>query len=756
MNMPSAEDAATAEQGAAAGRLATPEVLQAAIDAADGMVTIADVRDPDHPLLYVNGGFENFTGYKAGEVLGENCRLLQIRADGRRDDGTLGLPHDELQAEGLQRIRSAIRDGTRATVVLRNYRKGGAAFWNELILSPVHDATGEYVAVAGVQHDVTRRIEAEARVTRQAETVSRRLSELEGAFAAAPVGIATLDLNLRLLRANREMDRLLGAATGTPDELDTIDDHAAGPPNRGAAVDGMLNLPLAAVCPPTLWGKVEPMLLRAAQRGEAGEATVVSPADESRTASSGEDALLLCSVRPILSTGANAVPLAINLAVQDVTDIRRGERLLREANERLDAARVSAERAKERAEKATRAKDEFLAVLSHELRTPLTPVVAGVQLVTNDLAKVLTELDAAGDGEVRAPALTEAVRSWIDILATVRRNADLESRLIDDLLDVTRIARGDLRLTISTTPLIEAARHAVSICTPDARRKNITLRGVDAPGDGSGPQVAADPVRLRQIVWNLVGNAVKYTPSGGTVSVEVADRNGRGVVVVRDDGLGIRPDVVQRVFDPFERDPETTIGVPGLGLGLAISRRLALAQHGDLTVDSEGQGKGSTFTLTLPLADAKTQPAAGRDAASRERIAERGRHVHLLLIEDARDTARLLSMALRRHMRADVELAGSLAAAASAFTNALAAGRPFDGIVSDIGLPDGSGTELHALLRPLAGEAGVPPAIALSGYGTDADIRRSRESGFARHLIKPVDLDHLVAELNALLNLDAH
>jgi PAS domain S-box-containing protein len=429
------------------------------------------------------------------------------------------------------------------------------------------------------------------------------------------------------------------------------------------------------------------------------------------------------------------------VVVRDITERRRAEEALRRAHDEMEArvrdrtaalARANedlraemAERrraedelrgAKELAEAACRAKDQFLAALSHELRTPLTPALLTV-------AALLEEPEAAG--ELR-PALE-----------MVRRNIESEARLIDDLLDVVRATRGRLSLELRRVDVHAVLRQALATCRPEIEAAGLAL-GLEL----SAPEhhATADPDRLQQVFWNLIKNAAKFTPRGGSLVIrshnedasspgpDTAPGAGRLVIEVADDGIGIEPDVLPRIFDPFEQGtPALRRRSGGLGLGLAISRTVAEAHGGRLTAASAGTGRGTTFTLELAVEPAEAPASTPAPAPAPAPAAGPG-PLQILLVEDNRDTLRALARLLERHGHR-VRAAADLATA-----RRLAAAGPFDLLLSDIDLPDGDGRDLMRELR----QRGAVPGIAMSGFGSEADIRASREAGFAAHLIKPI------------------
>ncbi|HEY3570062.1 MAG TPA: PAS domain-containing protein [Thermoanaerobaculia bacterium] len=361
------------------------------------------------------------------------------------------------------------------------------------------------------------------------------------------------------------------------------------------------------------------------------------------------------------------------------------------------------------AEEASRAKDQFIAVLSHELRTPLTPVLTVAQMLEAD------------------PGLGPKQREWMEM---IRRNVELETRLIDDLLDHTRISRGKVELHLSPTDLHGRILQTLAICESDARGKRIELV-TDLRATRSWLQ--ADPARLQQVLWNLVKNGVKFTPEGGRVTVQTADSEDGGVVIeVRDTGVGIDPERLPRVFDAFEQGGrEVTRMFGGLGLGLAISKGLVELHGGMLTAASDGRDRGAVFTLRMPASAVATPEPASGVAPDREAGPRPGRRV--LLVEDHPDTLAAMAQLL--------ELFGYTVRTADSVASALQAaeGERIDVVVSDIGLPDGSGLDLMRQLlarQPVRG-------IALSGFGMEEDLRKSREAGFEEHLTKPVDFAQL-------------
>jgi signal transduction histidine kinase/ActR/RegA family two-component response regulator len=408
--------------------------------------------------------------------------------------------------------------------------------------------------------------------------------------------------------------------------------------------------------------------------------------------------------------------------VSDLTDRKQAEEELRAAKDAVEAA--------------SRAKDHFLAVLSHELRTPLTPVLATVSAL---------EADESLRWNVR------------DSLAMIRRNVELEARLIDDLLDLTRIARGKLELHPESVDAQQILHHAVNICcVQEVAAGRLRLEMGITPGDY---RLLADAPRLTQVFWNLLNNAVKFTPPGGLITVRSRIEEGftdrSFVAEVSDTGIGIEPERLPRVFDAFEQtDRWITRRFGGLGLGLAVSKAILELHGGSLTASSEGIGRGATFTVRLPAGhrfDLDETVAAFVPPRRIERPAAPppDRPLRILLIEDHADTAEAMAELLEG-LGYQVIVAGGVAAGLSAAEETRAAGGGIDLVVSDLGLPDGSG---HDLMRELVQRYSLK-GIALSGYGMEEDVRKSLEAGFGRHLTKPVTLQALKSAIQQALGLD--
>jgi PAS domain S-box-containing protein len=405
----------------------------------------------------------------------------------------------------------------------------------------------------------------------------------------------------------------------------------------------------------------------------------------------------------------------IQCNIRDITERKHAEN---ERNELL--ARTL--RAQGVAEGANRLKDEFLATLSHELRTPLTAIVGWADML------VEPRLDPI-----------QAVHG----IEVIRRNAQAQVKMIDDLLDVSRIITGKLRLTVQPVDLGTIIMAAVDSERLAAEAKEIRLQlQLDSP---SG-QVSGDPDRLQQVIWNLVSNAIKFTPKGGRVLVRLERVNSHVEITVADTGKGIALEFLPRVFDRFrQEDATTTRTFGGLGLGLAIVRQLAELHGGTVQVDSAGEGQGSTFTVSLPLLAVRGSASDAEHLHSPIALTEfdwtpQLEGVRVLVVDDEVDTRELLQVILEGR-KAQVRTASSAAAALEALAE-----ETFDVLISDIGMPEEDGYALIAKVRALDKERGGRiPAAALTAYAGEEDRIRTLRSGFQIHVPKPISPNELLA-----------
>lgn len=397
--------------------------------------------------------------------------------------------------------------------------------------------------------------------------------------------------------------------------------------------------------------------------------------------------------------------------------LRRSAELLASREQERDEHLARADAARAEAEAASRAKDEFLAMLGHELRNPLAPIRTGVHL-----------LAALPPGDERVDGVRQ----------TIARQVDHMTRLVDDLLDASRVARGKVELAPRPLDLCAVVRDVVTDQGAEFRQADVAL---DADIPGVPVPVCGDPTRLAQSLGNLLHNALKFTAPGGRVHVSLAADAAHAKLTVRDDGAGIAPELLPQLFQPFTQGPQSPARTHGgLGLGLALVRGFIALHNGTVNAHSDGPGKGATFTIRLPLhagtedAAAVSQPAPTAPPESATPNPQSKRRV--LIVEDLRDTARTLKLLLSLDGH-DVRTVGTAA-------DALAAAEDFrpEVVVCDIGLPDMDGYELCRRIRQIpAGQSAR--LIALTGYGQADDVARATAAGFDLHLTKPVDVPTL-------------
>ena len=408
---------------------------------------------------------------------------------------------------------------------------------------------------------------------------------------------------------------------------------------------------------------------------------------------------------PIDDTGApirdrEGAMRGVVLVFRDFSEHRQTDRELRKA--------------KEEAETANKAKDQFLAMLSHELRTPLTPVLA-----TLNLWEASEEVPASLHPDVQM----------------LRRSIELEARIIDDLLDLTRIARGMLSFSAENTDVHALIDFLVGLSRSEFQEKKLK---VSLKLEAREQHIHTDVARLQQVLWNILRNAIKFTENGGAVTIATSnDDRGNIDIVIKDTGIGMSAETLSRLFLPFEQADRSRSGrYGGLGLGMAISNALVDLLEGKLIAESEGLGRGSTFTVTFPTAEVPAPPGE----PERVRAPVRGK-AKLLLVEDHADTARAL-VRLLESRGYEVASVATVASALQAVDH-----EEFELVLCDLGLPDGTGLDFIEKLR----QKRDTPAVALTGFGMQQDVERAQQAGFDAHLTKPVNIQKLEATIWKLL-----
>ena len=515
--------------------------------------------DCDGYITSWNEGARRIKGYERHEIVGSHFSRFYTA-----EDLAAGKPQWELER--------ALADGRVEDEGWR-VRKDGTLFWADVVITALFDPeTGEHRGFGKVTRDLTERKQHEERL-RQSEEQFRLLVERVDEYAIFmldPTGhIATWNSGAQKIK-QYPVEEIVGEHF---ERFYLPEDRAAGKPQR------LLKIAEEE-------GHVHDQGVRMRKDGTTFHADVLITAVRDRTG----------TLR------------GFSKVTRDITDQMRG----REA----EAARLVAE-------KANKAKDEFLAVLSHELRTPLTPVLANAEYLIANLDEISREEER-------------------EMLGAIQRNARLEAQLIDDLLDLTRISRGKIELKFEAVDVHAAIADAISILTPQFGEKGLALRNELTARDH---WMWGDPTRLRQVFWNLLTNAVKFTPAGGQVVVRsFIDSSARLVVEVGDSGIGIEPDQLARIFNAFEQgERKVTRQFGGLGLGLAITRSIVQMHHGVIAASSAGQGKGAVFQLRF----ASVSPGQIEQAAAGP-IVFGPQHLRLLLVDDHQDTRRILASLLRK------------------------------------------------------------------------------------------------------------
>ncbi len=543
------------------------------------------------------------------------------------------------------------------SITLESKLTGLAAGSDGYLTEPVHP------------EELVANVNALLRLKRAEEAVREANSTLRAVVEASPLGVVATDARGHVLRWSPSAERIFGwseqEVLGRP--LPLI------PPGREEEFRARLELTLSG-------------------RSETGYET-------ERLGRNGELVSVSLSTAPLRDASGN-ITGALAL-FEDITERKRAEQ---------EMARLYAE-----ANRAARAKDEFLAMLSHELRTPMNALSVWVHLLRR--------------GEVPPDRVQYA-------LEVIERNTGAQVRLIEDILDVSRIVSGKLRLQMRIIDLVKVVNAAIEMLRPAAVDRRITL-SISVPSKSVA--VRGDPARLQQVITNLLSNAMKFTPANGRVEVALSVRGGSAVVEVTDTGIGIDPQFLPHVFERFtQADSTTSRSHGGLGLGLAIVRHLVDAHQGSVSVDSAGVGQGSTFRAVLPLASSTDVLSAVGDGTDQERVALTG--IKMLVVDDDRDTRDLLQLLLAAR-GATVCTASSVAEAVERFS----AVRP-DVLIADIGMPGEDGYVLVERLRAVDPAASFK-AIAVSGYVGDEDRSRARAAGFDEHQPKPLEIAALLQSI---------
>jgi PAS domain S-box-containing protein len=749
------------------------------------------MTDLEGRIVSWNPGVESLLGYAEGEWVGEQASIIFT-------------PEDCEQGAHLQEMETALREG-RAEDKRWHVRKDGSRLWADGVLMLLRDGEGGPRAFAKILRDNTEARLTEERL-RESEERFQLLVELSPDAIAVHAEGVVLFINTagaKLLRADSP-EQIVGRAIADlihPDyhavirgRLERVGRGETPPPAEikfirldGTEIYGELaSAPLLYKGKPAVQAVVRDLTGRkqaeeALRESEKRFRLIFNQQFQFMSILSPEGILLDINELPLRVAGITREqvlgrlfwetpwwdglpemqagwPIRLNEAARSDTPVfsvdlykaadgtriadasitavktldGRVEFFIVQASDITERKRVEEERERllHEAQEANRLKDEFLATVSHELRTPLTAILGWAHLMRGGQLE--------GEGAERA-------------LETIERNARSQAQLIDDLLDVSRIVTGKLRLDVvpvSPRSFIDPAFEAVR---PAAEAKGVQLQKVIDRGVGA---VMGDPARLQQVVWNLLTNAVKFTPGGGRVQVKLKLVNAHVEIAVSDTGAGIDPEFLPHVFERFRQaDQRTTRQHGGLGLGLAIVRHLIELHGGSVRADSAGEGAGATFTVRLPVVPVHRREEAeehihlaAQDMLPAHECPERLDGLRILVVDDEPDARDMLS--------AGLGLCGAQVTAASSVGEALEAiaGGKFDAIISDIGMPREDGYELIRRVRALPpGAGGKTPAIALTAYARTEDRLRALRAGFEMHVSKPVELTELVVVIANLV-----
>jgi PAS domain S-box-containing protein len=596
------------------------------------------------------------------------------------------------EKEMLERLRRGERIDHFETVRLT---RDGRPIDVSLTVSPIRDPSGAIIGASKMARDITDRKRTDDALAEQREWLETTLTSIGDAVLAA-------DMDGRVVFMNPVAERLTGWTAAEA---------------RGRLCEEVFRIINETTRQPA------PNPVRRA----IAEGVVVGLANHSvLIAADGTERPIDDSGAPIRNRRGRVA--GVVMVFRDISERRRVEVERQTATldrERLlDSERV----ARAEAERANRIKDDFMAMVSHELRTPLNAILGWARILLDDPGEELR------------------LRQGLEV---IERNTRIQAQLISDLLDISRIVSGKLRLEIQPVSLAVVIDDAVQTVQAAAQAKGIELTR-EVP-DELGPAVG-DPARLQQAVWNLLSNAIKFTPKGGRVSVTLRPVDSEAEITVSDNGIGIRADALPYVFERFRQgEAMTTRRFGGLGLGLAIVKQLVELHGGQVRAESAGEGKGASFTLRLPLASARVPALPTLETSGRGAILQDGGsldNVRVLVVEDDPDTRDLVERLLREH-RAEVVTAASAQDALAA----LAATSP-DILVSDIGLPEMDGYELiQTIRRRDAAAGGRIPAVALTAFARSEDRTRALRAGYQAHVAKPVEPAELVATVASIADL---
>jgi PAS domain S-box-containing protein len=675
----------------------------------DGAPVMIWMTGPTGLCEYTNAQWNAFTGEGARAALGKGWLSALHHEDATRSEETFAAAHRERRSYRTEyRLRAASGD----------YR------WCVETGTPRWSASGQFLGMIGSVVDIADRKRSE-----QALASEKRALELIATGSPMP---EVLDAIVRGAEA-QSSDGMLCSIMLLDEAGERLVEGVAPslPDAYNRAVEGILIGPRAGSCGTAAYER---------RRIDVTD-IAVDPRWEDYRALAAEHDLRACCSTPILRADGQVLGTVAfyyrtprEPSVHDIELARSATHLAgiviekHHVDQRLRHSLEAEQRARSDAERASRTKDDFLATLSHELRTPLNAILGWTQIVTRK-ADLVPDLKKAMD--------------------VIERNARAQAQIIDDLLDMSAIVSGKVRLEVERLELATVVRAAVEAARPSAAARRIELLSVI--DDASDLVVRGDAGRLQQVLWNLVSNAVKFTPPDGRVEVRLQRADAHARISVIDTGEGIRAEFLPNVFDRFRQaDASSTRRHGGLGLGLSIVKQLVELHGGTVAVSSEGAGRGSTFTVSLPLRAGVNASASERSvllASDEPGVSSGGvlRGLRVLVVDDDEDARDLVTRLLSERGAQVVQAAN----AAQGFE--LTSAQRFDVIVSDIGMPGEDGLSFMRRVRALeSDERGVTPAVAVTAYARPEDRTMAMRAGFQMHLAKPVEPAELLAVVSKL------
>ncbi|UKO96778.1 PAS domain S-box protein [Nostoc sp. UHCC 0870] len=652
--------------------------LRSYYDNAPMLMGVVEITENDILHIYDNSTTCRFFGHEPGSTTGKLA-------------SELGVTPTIIQVWLTQYRESELRgEPVKFEYVHEDNQKH--LIYLSVTVAPINSSVFRHPRFCYVAEEITTRKQIEETLLQNDLKIRRQLNEIESIYQTAPIGLGALDTELRFVRINQRLAEI----NGIPVEA-----------HLGRSVRETV---------PNLASEVEPILRNIIQTGEP----VLNIEINGETAAQpGVSRTWLESWHPLKDD--NGQVIGINIVCEEISDVYNELRLRKQLEIEREQLLQREQAARKQAEASNRIKDEFLAVLSHELRTPLNPILGWIKLIRS--------------GRLEANKTAEA-------LEAIERNADLQLRLIEDLLNISRIMQGKITLNVSTVNLVSITRAAIETVHLALENKNIQIQTIIEPNLG---KVAGDAARLQQILWNLLSNAVKFTPPGGKIEIRLEQIRSYAQITISDTGKGISAEFLPYIFNYFwQEDSSITRNFGGLGLGLAIVRNLVELHGGTITAHSPGIGQGATFTVKLPITFNSETPKHNQQ----QDISFDFSGIKVLVVDDDADSLEFVTFVLRMYQAEVITASSGLEA-----LQILARLKP-DVLVSDIGMPQMNGYELLQQIRTrTSANNGQIPAIALTAYAGELYQKQAQAVGFQMHIPKPIEPDTLASAVARLVGM---